>query len=275
MQVSEGNSTVAVGSLIRLDPTKVKGILPTNAKTLVWGEGKNDVTVAENSKAYSFLSTIDSNGTALASKLFESLSGQEVTIEDCAVSTDGCYLITGVYKGNLGYGGYRFNTKAEHNAFIVKLDQNLGLIWSETFSCSGNFQNLRITEFSGGDVVLGGAFSGALFTEAGTFSSLAEQDLFVARLNHSNGLLSWVKRFGGSGDDSISALKSEGSLIYLAGGVKKIGSKAYSFLFEIDQNGIALKSYSLKGVMKIRSPTSRWTESNFLLGVRYQHRLCW
>ena len=92
-----------------------------------------------------------------------------------------------------------------------------------------------------------GAFSGALFTEAGTFSSLAEQDLFVARLNHSNGLLSWVKRFGGSGDDSISALKSEGSLIYLAGGVKKIGSKAYSFLFEIDQNGIALKSYSLKG----------------------------
>ena len=66
-------------------------------------------------------------------------------------------------------------------------------------------------------------------------------------MNHSSGLISLDERFGGAGDDSISALKSQGGLIYLAGGVKKTETKAYSFLFELDHNGIALKSSSFKG----------------------------
>ena len=247
LQVSEGNSTVGVASLIRMDPRKVKGLLPTIGNTLAWGEGKNGATVSGNSNAYAFLSIIDSNGKALAVRFFESLSGQEVSIEDCAASTDGCFFIAGVYKGKLGYGSYQLAANDEHNAFIVKVDRNLGLIWSKTFSCSGTLHDLRITEFSGGDILFGGAFSGNLSTEAGIFSSVAEKDLFVARMNHSSGLISWMKRFGGAGDDSISALKSQGGLIYLAGGVKKTETKAYSFLFELDHNGIALKSSSFKG----------------------------
>ena len=125
LQVSEGNSTVAVGSLIRLDPTKVKGILPTNAKTLVWGEGKNDVTVAENSKAYSFLSTIDSNGTALASKLFESLSGQEVTIEDCAHQPTDVFLSQGSTRGNLDMGVISLPRMTSIMLSLSKLDRTL------------------------------------------------------------------------------------------------------------------------------------------------------
>ena len=93
---------------------------------------------------------------------------------------------------------------------------------------------------------LGGVF-GEPFNGSRNLSSVAEKDLFVARMNHSSGLISWMKRFGGAGDDSISALKSQGGLIYLAGGVKKTETKAYSFLFELDHNGIALKSSSFKG----------------------------
>jgi len=215
---------------------------------LVVGEGKNGETVSGNSNAYAFLSTIDSNGSSLAVEFFQSLSGQEVTIEDCAASTDGSFLIAGVYKGNLSYGSYRLAGKGEHNVFIVKLDQNLGLIWSKTFSCTGNLQNLKITDFTGSDILLGGAFSGSLSTEAGVFSSVAEKDLFVARMNHSDGTISWLKRFGGAGDDSIRALKSEGDLIYLAGGVRKTGAEEYSFVFELDRNGVALNSSSFKGL---------------------------
>jgi len=248
LQVSDGDSIVAVSSLTRLDPRVAKGVLPTSGNTLAWGEGKNGETVSGNSNAYAFLSSIDSNGSSLGVEFFESLSGQEVMIEDCAASTDGSFLIAGVYKGNLSYGSYRLSAKGEHNVFIVKLDQNLGLLWSKTFSCTGNLQNLRITEFTSTDILLGGAFSGDLSTEAGVLSSVAEKDLFVTRMNHSDGMISWIKRLGGSGDDSISALKSEGDLIYLAGGVKKTGAEEYAFVFELDQNGVALNSSSFKGL---------------------------
>jgi len=243
LQVNEGNSTVVLSSLTRLDPKVVTGVLPTSENTLVWGQGKNGQALPGNPKTFAFLSSIESNG----SSLFESLSGQEVMIEDCVSTSDGCFMVIGNYKGTLKYGDYRLASKGSYNAFLVKIDRNLGLIWSKTFSCTGSMQNLRISQFAGSEILLGGSFSGSLSTEAGVFASVAQKDLFVARLDHSTGLFSWFKRFGGSGDDSISGLQSLGNLIYLAGSVRKSGSSEYSFVFELDGNGIALNSSSYKG----------------------------
>jgi hypothetical protein len=250
LQVSEGDSGIAVSSLKRLDPREVKGILPTSGNTLVWGEGRNGEAVSGNSNSHAFLSSVDSNGNSVAVEFFQSLSGQEINIEDCVASAGGCIFVVGAYKGNLGYRNYQIAAKGEHNVFIFKLDQDFGLIWSKTFSCTGKLGNLNITEFTASDILLGGSFSGSLSTEAGVFVSVAEKDLFVARMNLSNGMVSWLKRFGGSGDDSISALKSMGESIYLAGGVRKTGVEEYSFVFELDQNGVAVNSSSFKGLYK-------------------------
>ena len=246
LQVSESNSTVVVSSLTSLDPSTVKGILPMTGNTLTWGEGKNGQVVSGNSNAFAFLSTIDSNGTSLAVGVFESLAGQEVKIENCISLTDGCLLVAGLYKGNLSYGSYRLAAKGSHNAFIMKLDSTLGLIWSKTFSSAGVLKKLKISEFSGSDILFGGSFSGSLSSEAGIFSSVGGDDLFVARMDSTNGMVSWFKRYGGAGDDSTSALQSEGELIYLAGGVNKTGQAEYSFVFELDGTGTVLNSSSFK-----------------------------
>ena len=178
------------------------------------------------------------------SSLFPDRKSQSRT---ALASTDGCFLIAGVYKGKLGYGSYQLAAKGEHNAFIVKLDRNLGLIWSKTFSCSGTLHDLRITEFSGGDILLGGGVFGEPFHGSRNLFFRCRKGSFCRpheSFQRGDFLDEKIRR---SRDDSISALKSQGSLIYLAGGVKKTETKAYSFLFELDHNGIALKSSSFKG----------------------------
>ena len=247
LQVTEGNSTVVVKSLNSLDPRDAMGILPTIDSTLIWGRGENGAQSSVDSNSASFVSSIDELGNSIQAEFFESLSGQDVSIEDCIPTADGNFLLTGKYQGNLSFREYRFPAKGERNLFIVKLDPNFKLLWSKTFSCSSELGSLRLSQFMDGSLLLGGSFAGSLTTEIGTFVSVAEKDLFLTRIDQAAGNILWLKRFGGSGDDSVQALEAKDTLIYLAGDIRKQGFEEYSFLFELDGDGLIASSLALKG----------------------------
>jgi hypothetical protein len=247
IQVTEGNSTVVVKSLNSLDPRDATGILPTIDNTLIWGRGKNGDQNFVNSNSVSFVSSIDELGNSIRAEFFESLSGQDVSIEDCISTADGNFLLTGKYQGNLSFREYRFSAKGEQNLYIVKLDPNFKLLWSKTFSCSNELGSLSLSQFMDGSILLGGSFAGSLTTEIGTFVSVAQKDLFLTRIDQTAGNILWLKRFGGSGDDSVRALESNDDLIYLAGDIRKQGFEEYSFLFELDGDGLIVSSLALKG----------------------------
>jgi hypothetical protein len=250
LQVIDGNSTVVVKSLNSLDPREATGILPAIDNTLIWGRGKNGEQNSVNSNSVSFVSSIDEMGNSIRAEFFESLSGQDVSIEDCISTADGNFLLTGKYQGNLSFREYRFSAKGEQNLFIVKLDPNFKLLWSKTFSCSSDLGSLRLSQFMDGSLLLGGSFAGSLTTEIGTFVSVAEKDLFLTRIDQVAGNILWLKRFGGSGDDSVQSLEASDDLIYLAGDIRKQGFEEYSFLFELDGDGLIASSLALKGTYR-------------------------
>jgi hypothetical protein len=247
LQVIDGNSTVVVKSLNSLDPRDAMGILPAIDSTLIWGKGKNGEQGSGVSNSVSFVSSIDELGNSIRAEFFESLSGQDVSIEDCISTADGNFLLTGKYQGNLSFREYRFSAKGENNLFIVKLDPTFKLLWSKTFSCSSELGSLRLSQYMNGSVLLGGSFAGSLTTEIGTFVSIAQKDLFLTLIDQVTGNILWLKRFGGSGDDSVEALGAKDDLIYLAGDIRKEGFEKYSFLFELDGDGLVASSLALKG----------------------------
>jgi hypothetical protein len=273
LQVTEGNSSVVVKSLNSLDPSDAIGILPATGSTLVWGRGKNGVQSSGSSTSQSFVSSIDETGNSIRAEFFESLSGQDVSIEDCISTADGNFLLAGKYQGNLLFSEYRFSAKGERNVFIVKLDPSFKLLWSKTLACSSELGVLRLSQFKDGSFLLGGSFAGSLTTEIGTYSSVAEKDLFVSRFDEADGNFLWLKRFGGSGDDSVRALVARDDLIYLAGDIRKTGFEEYSFLFELDEDGLAENSLALKGVYQNQIEDLAVTEDGIYLLGSFENQL--
>ena len=249
VQVAETNSSVVVDSLSRLDPRDARGILPLANQALIWGRGKNGAQES-NPNSFAFLSVVDETGNSVQAQFFQSLSGQEVEIGGCISTEDGSFLVAGTYQGTLLYRDRRLMAKGESNLFLVKLDSSLGFLWSKTLACTGTLDKPRLGRFGDGTLVLGGAFSGSLDTEIGKYVSLAEKDLFLGRINELSGSISWLKRFGGSGDDSLRALAVSANYAYLGGVVKKTGYEEYSFVFELDKDGVAVSSLGLKGMHK-------------------------
>ena len=168
---------------------------------------------------------------SIRAEFFESLSGQDVSIDDCISTADGNFLLVGRYKGNLLFREYQFPAKGEQNLFIVKLDPDFNLLWSKTLYGTSEIGSLRLSQFKDGSLLFGGGFAGSLTTDIGTYVSVAKKDLFLSRLNQVTGNFVWMKRFGGAGDDSVTALEAKDGLIYLAGNVVKTGFEQYSFVF--------------------------------------------
>ncbi|MDC0156580.1 Ig-like domain-containing protein [Verrucomicrobia bacterium] len=250
VQVVEGNASVVVKTLHPLTPGEALGVLPSSENTLIWGKGKNGTQISGPTNSVSFVSSINEMGHSIRAEFFESLSGQDVSIDDCITTADGNFLLVGRYKGNLLFREYQFLAKGEQNLFIVKLDPDFNLLWSKTLYGTSEIGSLRLSQLKDGSLLLGGGFAGSLTTEIGTYVSVAKKDLFLSRLDQGTGGFIWMKRFGGAGDDSVTALEAKDDLIYLAGNVIKTGFEQYSFLFEMDGDGSIQSSLALKGLFQ-------------------------
>jgi len=170
-----------------LNPREALGVLPSSEHTLIWGKGKNGTQISGPTNSVSFVSSINDTGHSIRAEFFESLSGQDVSIDDCISTADGNFLLVGRYKGNLLFREYQFPAKGEQNLFIVKLDPDFNLLWSKTLYGTSEIGALRLSQFKDGSLLLGGGFGGALTTDIGTYVSVAKKDLFLCRLDQGTG----------------------------------------------------------------------------------------
>jgi hypothetical protein len=88
------------------------------------------------------------------------------------------------------------------DAFTVKLDPSGKCLWARVFAGHDNQEAYRIAIDSGGDAVVTGYFVNTTDFGGGAkiLTSAGGEDVFVARLDGSDGHTVWVRRFGDAAD---------------------------------------------------------------------------
>lgn len=136
--------------------------------------------------------------------------------------------------------------------FLIAHDTSGTFQWAIAFGGNGSSEVPGSMSSDGsGNVVVTGSFRNAITIGTNTLVSAGDNDIFVAKIHRATGAVLWAKRFGGTGNDSATAVKCDPSgNIYMAGkytNVISIGGAilpsdgAYnSFYGKLDGSGDAL-----------------------------------
>ena len=164
----------------------------------------NDVDVSINNGFYDYwVIKTDADGVLLWEKNFGG------TLEERAYSlsltSDGGAVITGTSNSsdwdvNSNNGSYDY--------WIIKIDNNGNLIWSQNLGGPGEDRSFSIVELSEGDYLACGFSANAGTNVSGNYGSL---DAWVLRISQSGDLV-WEKNLGGSNEDRLYSVleKSDG-----------------------------------------------------------------
>jgi hypothetical protein len=127
-----------------------------------------------------------------------------------ATDSQGNVLITGHFKGQLGFGGPVLSAGAVEDIYIAKLTGGGAHVWSKDFGDAGMQQFGQAVAVDGEDnIVLTGYFSGAVTFGAGSVTSVDGRDIFAVKLDPAGGHL-WNKRFGDLGHQFGQAIAVDG-----------------------------------------------------------------
>ena len=130
---------------------------------------------------------------------------------------DGTTIITGYFNGTATFGAGEadettLTSAGEADIFVAKYDSDGTLIWA--IRTGGSLTDIAkgVTPLSDGISVVTGYFHGTATFGAGeanetTFTSVGEEDVFVAKYN-SDGTLAWAKRAGGTLLDRAKGIAS-------------------------------------------------------------------
>lgn len=133
--------------------------------------------------------------------------------------------------------------KGSQDLVLAKYDSLGNRVWSRVLGAAEEAKGVSIAVNSSGDVVVAGEVKGDL----GETLDVGGTDALVAKFN-ADGVEQWVKRFGGTGDDSASsvAVAADGT-VYVAGKSNTaFGNEAHAgglsdgFVRALDQDGATL-----------------------------------
>lgn len=144
-----------------------------------------------------FLIKMDSSGAISWSKNF---GGTSVSVNNPTVAVDGSgnVFVGGSFSGTFGNMTTPALTRiGSADALLIKFDSSGNITWSKNFGGSGVTVAINQTNFSGGNVYLGGNFNGGDLTTP-ALAKIGTQDGLVFKVDTS-GNVTWVKNFGGSG----------------------------------------------------------------------------
>jgi hypothetical protein len=162
-----------------------------------------------------FIVKIDSAGTVQWSKTF---GGADADFACSIVQTvDGGYAMAGLIYSNV----------SAFDMYIVKLDSNGTLLWSETVGGTGNDEALSmVTALDGGFAITG-------FT---TSFGAGLADMYIVKLNAA-GTLQWSRSVGGTGEDiAYSIIQTNDGGYAVAGYTGSFGADEM-FIVKLDANG--------------------------------------
>jgi hypothetical protein len=201
----------------------------------------------------SFIARYDAQGRHVFSI---ALAGQSNQLTALAVEAKGGVIFGGVNRGSITFG--KEFTSMLGSAFVGRLEPDGSTGWFVQAGGSSNLNSLALSE--GGDVVLGGTYSGQMTFGDKTFTALASGG-FIAKLSSAGAPL-WLKSFGGADYSSpmnvaTVAVNGEGHALFtgslrgtidLGGGpVMNDGMSNDMFLAELDASGAYVRSKGFGG----------------------------
>jgi hypothetical protein len=162
-----------------------------------------------------FVLKLAANGDYLWAKGFGDANSQSA--RSIAADVSGNVLVTGRFAGTMDFGGGPLKSAGGYDVFAAKLSPNGDYLWAKNFGDANDQEGKSIAADSSGNVLVTGAFAGAVDFGGGSLQSAGGNDAFVVKLDPNGGYL-WAKRFGDAYDQSGEAAAADGEgNILLAG----------------------------------------------------------
>jgi hypothetical protein len=116
--------------------------------------------------------------------------------QSLATDSAGNVVIAGYFTGTVDFGGGVLTSAGGEDVFVAKLDPDGNHLWSKVYGNASDQDAHSVAVDAAGNVVITGAFSGAVDFGGGPLTSAGvDEDIFVAKLNGA-GAHQWSKRFG-------------------------------------------------------------------------------
>jgi len=162
-----------------------------------------------------FLLKLNTAGTHIWSRLFGDAELQAPM--DLAVDSTGSLILTGIFQGQIDFGGGALNCAGAPDLFVAKFGEDGAHRWSKRYDDEtvGDVQ-IRVAVTAEDTVLLTGGFSGAVDFGGGALPSAGSTDIFLAKLD-ANGVHRWSVRFGDAERQVARALAVSGDEVFLAG----------------------------------------------------------
>lgn len=152
------------------------------------------------------------------------LGGPFSSVTASAADANGDVYVAGFFERTASFGNTVLTSAGETDAFVAKWSSaNNNFVWAQR--AGGAYEDIATSvALSGNSVYIGGAFKsstagfGAInLTNAGGQSRI--NDVFVAKLADfgSNASFAWAVSAGGSYDDRVSAIATNGNSVYVTG----------------------------------------------------------
>lgn len=120
-----------------------------------------------------------------------------------ALDGDGNVLVTGSFEGTLEFGCGMFTSAGSRDVFVAKLSATDGAcLWSKRYGDGDDQAAQDIAIGADGGVLIVGRFNGSLNFEDQAQTSAGNFDLFVAKLDPTDGHAIWSRRYGDGSDQS-------------------------------------------------------------------------
>jgi PKD repeat protein len=144
--------------------------------------------------------------------------------EDIVADADGSVVVTGVFNGNVNFGGGSLSASGS-DVFLARYAASGAHLWSRDFGASGDDQVSGLALAPDGDLVLAGQFATSIDFGGGALTNAAAPDVYVARLG-SQGTHVWSKRWGTSSNFALVttgvAVDPDGAVVFSGGAIEAI-----------------------------------------------------
>jgi hypothetical protein len=181
-----------------------------------------------------YLASIDADGQHRWSRAFGGAGFDYGT--GLAVAPGGDVLLTGVFETKIDLGGGPLSSAGDRDLFVARFTGDGEHVWSRRFGDAGTQQYIGVAVDARGDVVLYGAFEGAIDFGGGPLVSAGGNDVFMVKLDAS-GEHVWSRRAGDVADQFPAdiAFDADGRVLvigYFAGSLDFGGGPLSSAGFE-------------------------------------------
>ncbi len=268
-----GDNGDQVANGVAIDGSGNVIVVGNGEETLSFGGADLEAGGSQNA----FAVKLTKDGAHVWSATYGDAATQDATA--VAADTNGNAYVTGTFFGSISFdgGATSLTSLGAQDVFVVKLDPAGAMLWAKAFTGTGAQYARGIAIDTNGNVYVTGSFNGTTSFLGTMGTSVSQLDGYLVKLS-SVGALTWVKTFGGAGDDegtAVSARQSSvvvtgyyGATIDFGGGAMNAGGGVDTFVAKYSSTGVYdfAKGYDASGDQRPRSVSTNSTGDIFVFG---------